>query len=236
MSGEDDEFHRRWRDPVTRADCANIHRPCPYAGCRHNLLVDITYETRGNRSLNDRQAVPDGVKFASAAREPDELPANRSCSLDVAEEGGMTLAEVAESFGCVRENIRLIEVKALTKLRDGLRFINADGFEPTRETETPSESEFSEGEGGGRTCDHRNTPAEEVSAAFRRTIRRAYARRMVDRGLVGRPDTRACLTPQQRGIIGSEEAKGWTDTDQAEVDAWADSIVLVDGKMRDAAE
>lgn len=26
--------------PVTRADCANVPRPCPFVGCRANLLVD----------------------------------------------------------------------------------------------------------------------------------------------------------------------------------------------------
>lgn len=44
--------------------------------------------------------------------------ARHSCSLDVADEGGHTLAEVAAFIGVTRERIRQLEVSALRKLKE----------------------------------------------------------------------------------------------------------------------
>ena len=45
----------------------------------------------------------------------EDLP--ESCALDVAERQGATLEEIAAILGVSRESVRLIEVKALGKLR-----------------------------------------------------------------------------------------------------------------------
>jgi len=49
--------------------------------------------------------------------EPDEVPADTSCALDLAERGGMSLSEVGDVLGVVRERVRQIEEEALTKVR-----------------------------------------------------------------------------------------------------------------------
>ena len=127
--------------PDTRGDCENMARPCPYVSCRHHLLLDVT-ETgsikAGKRMpaliLNGRaseiraeymyESWADGVT--------DELMGMReTCSLDVAEDGSKTLAEVGELFGMTRERVRQIEAQALSKLRSkGLARWHLQDFVP----------------------------------------------------------------------------------------------------------
>ena len=42
---------------------------------------------------------------------------NSVCVLDIADQGGITLEEIAEMFGLTRERIRQIEARALVKLK-----------------------------------------------------------------------------------------------------------------------
>jgi hypothetical protein len=90
--------------PLTRADCAEGERPCPFVACRHNLFLDVS--PKGAIKLN----FPD--------REPDEMLC--SCALDVAERGGTTLDEVGVLMNVTRERARQIELEALPRLRSGL--------------------------------------------------------------------------------------------------------------------
>jgi hypothetical protein len=63
--------------------------------------------------------------------EPRVMPAHQSCSLDVADSGGETLAAVGELLGVSRERIRQLEEIALRKtLREAkrLRILPADVF------------------------------------------------------------------------------------------------------------
>jgi hypothetical protein len=72
--------------------------PCPYAICRFNL----TAETRDTR----------GAKPAHAS-----APIlHEACALEAAEQGGMTLEEIAARFALTRERVRQIELSALRKL------------------------------------------------------------------------------------------------------------------------
>lgn len=87
--------------PRVRGDCADGPRPCPWAGCRHHLLLDVT--PAGSLQLN------------YPGQEVEELA--ESCALDVAERGGVTLEAVADALGVVRERVRQIEEDALRKLR-----------------------------------------------------------------------------------------------------------------------
>lgn len=89
-----------WR-PRTRADCSKVPRPCPYVGCRHHLYLDVT--DAGNLKLN----FPD--------KEPEEL--EHSCSLDVAEEGGITLEALGELLNVTRERVRQVENCTLYRIR-----------------------------------------------------------------------------------------------------------------------
>ena len=88
--------------PVTRADCGQGERPCPFVSCKHHLYLDVSAKT-GAIKLN----FPD--------LEVWEM--NETCALDVADRGGTTLEEVGAIMNLTRERIRQVEVKGLAKLQ-----------------------------------------------------------------------------------------------------------------------
>lgn len=95
--------------PRTRGDCADGARPCPWVGCRHNLLIDVHPET-GSIQIN---------AFDPDAGEVDLDALPDTCALDVADRGGMTLEEVGARLGITRERARQVEQAALEKVRHG---------------------------------------------------------------------------------------------------------------------
>ncbi len=84
--------------PQTRGDCYDTPRPCPYVACKHHLYLDINPGT-GSIKIN----FPD--------LEPWEL--KETCSLDVADRGGITLEEVGSIMNITRERVRQVEVRGL---------------------------------------------------------------------------------------------------------------------------
>jgi len=90
-----------WR-PKTRGDCASVSRPCAFVACEHSLYASVT--DAGGLTLH----FPD--------LEPDEMPAEWSCSLDVADRGGATLEEIGAAINTTRERARQLEMLALKKL------------------------------------------------------------------------------------------------------------------------
>lgn len=88
--------------PRTRAECKEELRPCPWVACKFHLYLDVNPET-GSIKIN----FPD--------LEPWDLP--HTCSLDIAERGGITLEEVGEIMNLTRERIRQVEVRGLLKLK-----------------------------------------------------------------------------------------------------------------------
>lgn len=86
--------------PKTRADCERGERPCPFASCRYNLVIDIG--PSGSIQLN----YPD--------KELDALP--HTCALDVADNGGHTLEQVGELLNVTRERVRQMEERALRRM------------------------------------------------------------------------------------------------------------------------
>lgn len=88
------------RLPLTRGDCVDGPRPCPFVSCRHHLALDVV--NGGSLKVN----FPD--------IEPGDLP--QSCSLDIADRGPMTLESVGETMNLVREAVRIIGDKALVKV------------------------------------------------------------------------------------------------------------------------
>ena len=95
--GADEPYDR----PQTRADCAQVPRPCPYVACKYSLYLDVT-ETGS-------------MIFNFPHLEPGEMPAKQSCALDLAERGAMTLEDIAVVTNLTRERIRQIELKALLR-------------------------------------------------------------------------------------------------------------------------
>lgn len=90
--------------PRTRGECRDAPRPCPWVGCKYHLFLDINPET-GSIKLN----FPDV--------EPWELA--ESCSLDLAERGGLVLEDVGNLMNLTRERVRQVEVRGLIKLKTG---------------------------------------------------------------------------------------------------------------------
>ena len=89
--------------PVWRSECRGGMRPCPFVSCRFHLYLDVNPAT-GSIKLN----FPD--------KEPWELAC--SCSLDVAEAGGLTLEDVGALLNLTRERARQLESAALQKIHD----------------------------------------------------------------------------------------------------------------------
>ncbi len=76
-------------------------RPCVFAACKYSLYLDVS-ET-GSIILNFPHL------------EPGQMPADRSCALDLSDRGAMTLEEVAVVTNLTRERIRQVELKALSR-------------------------------------------------------------------------------------------------------------------------
>jgi hypothetical protein len=98
--------------PKTRGECANIPRPCPFASCKFNLYLDVTEKTGA-------------IKFNFPHLEPGDMV--HSCVLDEADNGPQTLQEVAEKFALVRERVRQIEDRALSKVAPSFSYAEIDG-------------------------------------------------------------------------------------------------------------
>jgi hypothetical protein len=88
--------------PLTRAECMESVRPCPWVSCKHHLYLDVNPDT-GSIKLN----FPD--------LEVWEM--KQTCALDVAEKQGITLEEVGEIMNLTRERIRQVEVRGLLRLK-----------------------------------------------------------------------------------------------------------------------
>jgi len=121
------------RKPYRRGDCLpgghNAQRPCLYARCRHNLLVDIIPNPSGGapRVYENFPGVP-----------PQDLVA--TCVLDVVDEIGefdreallkelggrdtqddsLALEQVGKLMNITRERVRQVQVEGLVALRIGL--------------------------------------------------------------------------------------------------------------------
>lgn len=88
--------------PRTRGECKDMPRPCPFVSCAHHLYLDVNPET-GTIKLNFPHL--------------EVWEMRESCSLDVADRGGITLEEVGAIVNLTRERICQVEVMGLTKIR-----------------------------------------------------------------------------------------------------------------------
>lgn len=88
--------------PQTRQDCQTMQRPCPFVSCSHHLYLDVNPESGA-------------IKLNFPHLEVWEMA--ETCSLDVADRGGITLEEVGAILNLTRERIRQVEVRGLTKIK-----------------------------------------------------------------------------------------------------------------------
>ena len=88
--------------PKLRAECQNMERPCPFVSCEHHLYLDVNPESGA-------------IKLNFPHLEVWEMA--ETCSLDVADRGGITLEDVGAILNLTRERIRQVEVRGLVKIR-----------------------------------------------------------------------------------------------------------------------
>ena len=94
----DDDVDRSGR-PVTRGDCVDGPRPCPWVSCLHHLYLDVSEAGSVHIPRPDL----------------DELA--ETCALDVADRGPVVLDEIATALNVTRKRARQIEAIALDKLK-----------------------------------------------------------------------------------------------------------------------
>jgi hypothetical protein len=89
--------------PLTRGQCVDGARPCPFVTCRFNLYLDVLATS--------------SIKLNFPDLEPDEM--TESCALDIADKGGASLEDVARVMNMTRERVRQMESQALAKIKRG---------------------------------------------------------------------------------------------------------------------
>lgn len=89
--------------PKTRGECADVPRPCPFVGCRHNAFLEVNRKTGS-------------LTFNFPGVEPEDMAPERSCTLDIADGGEVTLDAVGEVLNLTRERSRQIEAQAMGML------------------------------------------------------------------------------------------------------------------------
>lgn len=129
--------------PKTRGECVDGVRPCPWASCRHHLLID---------------SVTADLDLRSHFTDPDEM--SETCSLDVADRGAARLEDVATIFGVTRQLIQQIEKRACARLEDELDPDMLNGW--THEIDVAAEA--------GAEVERDDGFKAQVDAAFRRIV------------------------------------------------------------------
>jgi Sigma-70, region 4 len=99
----DDDGDGLPRLPATRGDCVDGPRPCPYVSCRHHLYLEVKPTTGAVVFVR-----PD-VDVDELERLPD------TCSLDVADRGGVTLEELGRQLNVTRERARQLQSASLAR-------------------------------------------------------------------------------------------------------------------------
>lgn len=131
------------RRPVDRAECLpggrNAQRPCPYVSCKHHLALDVS-PTSGAIKHN----FPDLEVWEMA----------ETCSLDVADRGGVVLEELGALMNLTRERIRQLETRGIAKARPVAASALRDYTAPLSVAEaSPSEPEHDELREPAQTAD-----------------------------------------------------------------------------------
>lgn len=92
--------------PITRADCVNGPRPCPWTACEFHLAEIQRPTTAAGQPRKHKRGVPEDL--------PPPRPRD-TCVLDVTDRGEQTLEQVADALGVTRERVRQIQASAQSK-------------------------------------------------------------------------------------------------------------------------
>lgn len=102
--------------PATRAGCLDMPRPCPFVSCRHNLRHEDA--RRAARTADDGKMERAAEAIAGA---------KHSCSLDVAEWGGLSQQACADVIGHSRQRVNYVERgRAFGKIERVMRRLGYD--------------------------------------------------------------------------------------------------------------
>lgn len=85
------------------AEAVRRSRPCVFVGCVASTYLDVNEESGS-------------IKYNFPGREPEDMPPDASCVLDLVERGGLTLEETGDALNVTRERVRQIETRALRQL------------------------------------------------------------------------------------------------------------------------
>jgi hypothetical protein len=85
--------------PVTRGDCRNIPRPCPFIRCKWHVL----WASKQGTALIG--SAPEHIVVNWIL----DLDPEWSCVLDIADRGGVILDDIARVMGITKEYVRQIE-------------------------------------------------------------------------------------------------------------------------------
>lgn len=99
-SFNEDDYLSSKDKPITRADCENIPRPCPFVSCRYNLYADHMESGKFKKNFKNK--------------EPHQMKS--SCALDIADEGEHDLHEISLIVDLSKERVRQITEQALIKV------------------------------------------------------------------------------------------------------------------------
>lgn len=95
--------------PRTRAECAEIPRPCVFVSCKYNLFLDVMRNKKGQVT---------SVVENKGVNCPSQVPPGESCALDVAERGPKSMDDVGALLRLRRQRIEQLEKELLIKLRE----------------------------------------------------------------------------------------------------------------------
>lgn len=90
------------RRPTCRSECVQGPRPCPWVSCRYHLFLDVTEHG--------------SLRMPHGKTADDLLAMQQTCSLDVADDGGLPVREISDLFKLSDFGARLILNKALGTL------------------------------------------------------------------------------------------------------------------------
>ena len=91
--------------PKTRAECANVPRPCPYVSCRYNMALDVT-ETG----------------LLQQHKDVDDMPPSQSCALDIADTE-RSEKETAQILGVTEQRVGQIVRCAINRLKHSRKLV-----------------------------------------------------------------------------------------------------------------
>jgi hypothetical protein len=102
LSMESSEYPEAKR-PRTRGECPKENGPCPFVSCSHHLYLDVNPETGA-------------IKLNFPHLEAWEMA--ETCSLDVADRGGLSVEDMAAAMNLSEASIRNTESDALRSMKE----------------------------------------------------------------------------------------------------------------------